>query len=113
VKAGASQDLGDLDLSQARAEGLKASHQISDEIREPVDGHRQPEKGVRSLFLQATGPGCDGEGTHQEGPGGLGKGPPSSGSKFKDRQARRGRIIGPAMGLDLLHAGVLDAEFFA
>jgi len=33
--------------------------------------------------------------------------------KFEDGQARRGWIIGPSVGLDLLHAGVLDTDLFA
>jgi len=49
----------------------------------------------------------------QKGTGGLGKGPAASGPKFENRQPRRGWIMGPSVGIELFHAGVLYSDLLA
>ena len=73
---------------------------------------RQTDECIGPLLIQTPHPGRDGEWSYQEDPGGLGKRPAASGAKLKDRQSLGGRIMGTPVGLELLHAGILDANFF-
>src|SRR5436309_13190617 len=74
---------------------------------------RQTDECIGPLLIQTPHPGRDGERSYQEDPGGLGKRPAASGAKLKDRQSLGGRIMGTPVGLELLHAGILDANFFS
>ena len=78
-----------------------------------IHRHRQPDEGIRTFLDEAPCPGRDRERGHEEGPGGLSKGPPAGGPKFEDSQSCRRWIIKPPVRLDLLHPGVLDADFLA
>jgi len=113
VKAGAGKYLGDLHHSQARAKDLQTAHQVAHEIGESIHRLWQPDERIRPFLVESSRPGGDGERCHEEGLGGLDKGPAAGGSEFQDRQPGRGWIIGSAMGPDLLHAEVLDADLLA
>jgi hypothetical protein len=112
MKPGPCEDLGDLDLSQSRAKDLQTAHQVAHEIGESIHRLWQPDERIRAFLVETSRPRGDGERRHEEGTGGLRKGPTAGGPKLEDGQARRGWIIGPSVGLDLLHAGVLDADLF-
>jgi hypothetical protein len=99
--------------AQARAEDSQPPHEIADEIGKPVHGHRQSEERVGPFLFQPARPRGDGEGTHEKSSGGLGEGPAAGCAEFDDRQPGRGWIIGASVGLDLFHAGVLDANLLA
>ena len=52
-------------------------------------------------------------GASPQDPGGLDERPAACGTKLQDRQALNGWIMGTPVGLELLHAGILDANFFS
>jgi hypothetical protein len=110
VEPGAGEDLSSFHFPESRTEKLESFHEIPDEVRKLVHRLGQANERIRSFFVEPPHPGGDGERTHQEDSSRLGEGPASGGAKFEDRQSVSGRIMGSSVGLDLLHASVLDAD---
>lgn len=113
VKTGTRKDLRDLDLPHPWTEDLEAPDNVADELGEPVHRLVQRKESMGPLLVEARGPGGDGEGGDQEGPGGLSEGPGSRGPQFQDGEALGRGIVGPFLGFEVLHAGVLDADRLA
>jgi hypothetical protein len=113
VETGASENLGDLHLSEWRTESLEPLNDVGHEFGKLVHRLGQPNKCIRSLLFESSHPGGDGERAHLEYPCGLGEGPATGGTKFEDRQAVRRWIMGSSEGFDLLHPGILDMELLS
>jgi hypothetical protein len=60
VQPGAAKHLGDLDLPESRAQQLQPLDDVSDEVRELVDGDRDLEQRMRSLLIDASLPRAEG-----------------------------------------------------
>jgi len=113
VETGAGEDLGSFHFSECRTQNLETPHEVRDEIGKPVHRFGQADERIRAFLIETPHPGRDRERGHQEDSGGLGKRPTPSGAKFEGRQSLRGRIMGSSVGLELLHAGILDADLFS
>jgi len=113
VKTGAGENLGNFHLPEGGAEGSETLYEVSDEIGELVRWFRQADERIGPLLIETPHPGSNRERSYEKDPGSLGKGPAASGSKFQNRQSLGGRIMGASVRLELLHAGILDADLFA
>jgi hypothetical protein len=67
----------------------------------------------RPFLIETPHPGGDGERAYLEGPGRLGKRPAPSGAKLEDCELRGRRIMGPSVGLELLHAAIPGTDLFS
>jgi len=113
VEARPGQDLGAFHFSESRAEDLEALHEVSDKVRKLVHRFGQTDERIRPFLVETAHPRRDREWSQQEDPSGLGERPAADGAKLEDRESRGRRIVGAFVGVELLHAGILDSDLFA
>ena len=106
----AGEDLGQLHLPQCWTEDSETLHEIGYEIGKLVRRLGQADERIRPFFVETPHPGGDSERAYQEDAGGLSEGPATGGSEFENRKPRGRRLIGPPVGLDISHPGVLDSD---
>jgi hypothetical protein len=68
VKACASEDLSDFHLSERRAKGFQAPHDVTDELGKAIDRFGQLDECVGAFLVEPGHPGGDGERAHLEDP---------------------------------------------
>ncbi len=113
VESGSAEDPGDPPSPHGRAERLQPADDVPDELGESVHGLREPHQGLRSLVVEPVHPRGDGQRRHEQASSGFGERPGPRRSELEDCQPVDGRVVGPALGWDTLHSGILDPQFFS
>lgn len=110
VESGSTEHLGNLLLSQGRAESLQSLDEMADQLGKLVDRLEGLHQGLGSFLINPPDLGADGFRCHQEDLDSLLQGPTSGGTKFQDCHSLRGWVVRSPPGIDLCHADVFDAN---
>ena len=102
--------LGDLGLAQPRAHHLEPLHDVTDQVRELVDGLLQSQKRVRPLFIDPRHPRRHGGERQEEAIRGLLCRPTASSPHLEDRHALEWSVERSPMRMKPRHPGVFDAK---
>jgi len=83
---------------------------VSDEVRELVDGLPELDEGCVRFLVDPLQPRSDGPGLDEEGLGGLGKRPSSGRLELEDGHAFGGSVVWAAVRIEPGHASIPDAD---
>jgi hypothetical protein len=110
MQTSAAERLGDLGLSEGRAEHAELLDDVGDEVGELVHGSVDLDDRGRSFFVEASHPRGYGGRRDVEAVGGLVQRPSSSGAEFENGEPFPRLVVGPVVSRHPEHAGVLDAD---
>jgi hypothetical protein len=110
VKTCTGENLGGLHFPERRAEGFQAPHEVTHELGKPIDWFGQLDERVRSFLVESRRPRGDRKRAHLKNPRCLGERPAPDGAKFENGKSCCRRVVRSSVRLDLLHAGILDAN---
>ena len=110
MQPGASQEVGDASLAHGGTENLQTAHDVCHELRKPVDWHRHLDQGRWPFLIEPRCP-CSHRGRRDLHPlGSLSLTPTPGRPQLQDGQAPGGQVVGPSLGGDCGHSGILDAH---
>ena len=113
MQARPAEGVGDSDLSHGGAKAFESLNKISDKIRIPVDWLGKLKQCVQSVFFKPSGPRGDGHRRDPEGVRGLPQRPAPGSTHLENGHSLMWAIAGPAMGNDVIHPGVFDADLIS
>jgi hypothetical protein len=93
MESGSAEHLGDLLLSQRRAENLQPLHQITDQLGQFIDRLKGLHQRFSADLVDSPTPGANGLRRHQKYLGSLLQRPTADGTQLKDRHPLRGWVV--------------------